>query len=247
MFGFIVDIFNLLLYYPLFNSLILIYNYLPGHDFGLAIILLTIIIRFILYPVAIKALRSQKALQDLQPKLQELQKKHPNDKERQAKETMELYRTEKINPFSGLFLALVQIPILIALYQVFWHGLRPGALDHLYTFVANPGQINAMFIGLLDLAKPNIPLALVAGILQFFQTKMLLPVADKSKPKEGAMALMMQKQMVYFFPFVTVIILWRLPSALGLYWIISGAFSVAQQYFIFKKMKAEKVNMPTIK
>jgi YidC/Oxa1 family membrane protein insertase len=148
---------------------------------------------------------------------------------------MEIYRTEKINPFSGLFLAIVQIPILIALYQVFWHGLKPGALESLYGFVSNPGHINAMFIGLIDLAKPNIPLAFIAGILQFFQTKMLLPAQDKTKPKEKNMASMMQTQMVYIFPFVTIIILWKLPSALGLYWIISGIFSIVQQYFILKK------------
>src|SRR3990167_2069470 len=152
MFGFLVNIFDIFLYHPLFNFLVLIYNYLPGHDFGLAVILLTIIIRFILYPLSVKALNSQKVLQDLQPKLKEIQKKYKDDKEKQAKETLELYRTEKINPFSGLFLALVQLPILIALYQVFWHGLRPEALDHLYSFVANPGQINAMFVGLVDLA-----------------------------------------------------------------------------------------------
>lgn len=237
MFGFLATIFNTLLYYPLFNSLIFIYNYLPGHDFGLAIILLTVIIRVVLYPVAAKALHSQKALQSLQPKLLEIQKKYKDDKEKQAKETLELYRTEKINPFSGLLLALIQIPILIALYQVFWHGLRPGALDNLYGFIQNPGQINAMFFGLIDLAKPNIPLALVAGVLQFFQTKMLLPAQDNAKSKESGVAMMMQKQMVYFFPFITVIILWKLPSALGLYWIISGAFSIVQQYFILKKTK----------
>ncbi len=240
MFGFIATIFNAALYYPLFNSLIFIYNYLPGHDFGLAIILLTLVIRIILYPVAAKALHSQKALQDLQPKLQELQKKYKDDKEKQAKETMELYRTEKINPFSGLLLALVQIPILIALYRVFWYGLKPGALESLYAFVANPGHINSLFLGWVDLAKPNIIFAVLAGILQFFQTKMLLPAQDTSKPKDNGMATIMQKQMVYVFPFITVIILLRLPSALGLYWMVSGVFSVVQQYFILKQVKAKK-------
>src|SRR5688572_820076 len=120
MFGFLVNAFNTVLYYPLFNLLVLIYNYLPGHDFGIAIIVLTIIIRFILYPVSVKALNSQKALQKLQPQIQELQKKYKDDKEKQAKETLELYRREKINPFSGLLLALIQLPILIALYNVFW-------------------------------------------------------------------------------------------------------------------------------
>lgn len=235
MFAFLGSIFNTVLYYPLFNSLIFIYNWLPGHDFGLAIIVLTIAIRLVLYPVAVRALHSQKALQALQPKLQEIQKKYAGDKEKQAQETMAMYRTEKINPFSGLFLALVQLPILIALYQVFWQGLRPEELNNLYSFVANPGSINSVFIGWVDLAKPSLWLAVGAGILQYYQTKMLLPTPDASKPKENGMALMMQKQMVYLFPFITVIILWNLPSALGLYWIVSGAFSIVQQYYILKK------------
>ena len=96
MFSFLVDIFNNFLYYPLFNLLVLIYNYIPGNDFGLAIILLTLIIRLVLYPLSVKALNSQRSLQKLQPKLEEIQKKYKNDKEKQAKETLELYRLEKI-------------------------------------------------------------------------------------------------------------------------------------------------------
>src|SRR3989344_96000 len=235
MFAFIGNIFNVLLYQPLFNSLVLIYNYLPGHDFGIAVILLTLLIRVILYPVSVKALHSQKNLQRLQPKLQEIQAKFKNDKERQAKETMELYRTEKINPFSGLFLALVQLPVLIALYNVFWTGLNSDALNNLYGFVSNPGHINAMFFGLVDLSKPDLPFAIAAGIIQFFQTKMLIPKEDKSKPKTSDISSIMQKQMVYFFPFITIIILIKLPSALGLYWIVSGIFSIIQQYFLLKE------------
>lgn len=240
MFAFIGDIFNLVLYYPLFNSLILLYNHIPGHDFGVAIIILTLAIRVALYPVAVRALHSQKALQDLQPKVLEIQKKYKDDKERQAKETLEIYRVEKINPFSGLFLALVQLPILIALYQVFWQGLKPGQLDNLYSFVANPGTINAVFIGLVDLSGPNLVFSVGAGILQFFQTKMLLPKSDPSKPKD--MTSMMQTQMVYLFPIVTIVILWNLPSALGLYWIVSGIFSIAQQYWILKQYDKLRAN-----
>ncbi len=235
MFGFLINIFDVLLYNPLFNLLVLIYNYLPGHDFGLAIILLTILIRIIIYPVSVKALNSQKALQRLQPQLQEIQKRYKEDKEKQAKETMGLYKREKINPFSGLFLALIQLPILIALYRVFWNGLKPQELSNLYSFVANPMHFNAMFLGLMDLSKPNLIFAVVAGVLQFFQTKMLIPTASKDQAKSSDISTIMQKQMVYFFPFITVIILLKLPSALGLYWIVSSAFSIFQQYFIFKK------------
>ena len=236
MFGFIVNFFDFFLYFPLFNSLVLVYDYIPGHDFGLAIIFLTIIIRVILYPLSVKALKSQKTLQSLQPQLQELQKKYKDDKEKQAKETLELYRREKINPFSGLFLALVQFPILIALYRVFWNGLKPKELSNLYGFVVNPVHINAIFLNMVDLSKPSLLFAVLAGILQFFQTKMLLPKLTKDQGKGADIAVMMQKQMVYFFPFITVIILLRLPSALGLYWIVSGIFSIVQQYFILKAL-----------
>ena len=240
MFSLLVNLFNLFLYRPLFNFLVLIYNYLPGHDFGLAIIFLTVIIRFILYPVSIKALNSQKALQKLQPKLQEIQKKYKNDKEKQTKETLELYRKEKINPFGGLFLALVQLPILIALYKVFWQGLNSQELSNLYSFITNPVHINSMFIGLVDLSKPNLLFAVLAGIFQFFQTKMLMPrnnpiAGEKKQSRPSDISTIMQKQMVYFFPFLTIIILFKLPSALGLYWTVSSIFSIIQQYFIFKQ------------
>lgn len=232
MFGFIVNIFDIVLYRPLFNALVFLYDYLPGRDFGVAIIVLTLVIRFLLYPTSIKAVKSQKAVQQLQPKIQEIQKKYKDDKEKQSKEVLELYKKEKINPFSGLFLALIQLPILIALYSVFWKGLEPEELSRLYEFVASPGQINALFLGVIDLSKPNLIFAILAGITQFFQTKMLSP---QNKATGGGFSQVMQKQMLYFFPVLTVMILLSLPSALGLYWTVSGLFSIVQQYFILRK------------
>lgn len=234
MFGFLVNIFDVFLYRPLFNGLILIYNYLPGHDFGLAIICLTVIIKFILYPISVKAFKSQRVIQKLQPKLQEIQKKYKDDKEKQNKETLDLYLKEKINPFSGLFLVLVQVPILIALYRVFWKGLKPEELVNLYTFIINPIHINPAFLNLIDLSRPSLFFSVLAGILQFWQTKMLMVQPVKNQPEEVNINSIMQKQMVYFFPFITVIILLKLPSALGLYWIVSGVFSIIQQYIMLK-------------
>lgn len=239
MFEFLANFFYLALYQPLFNGLVLLYDYL-GYDFGVAIIALTIIIRVILYPVSQKAVNSQKNLQKLQPQLQEIQRKYKDDKEKQAKETLELYKKEKINPFSGVFLAFIQLPILIALYRVFWQGLNPAELSNLYQFVLNPGHINSMFLGLVDLAKPNMVLAVLAGLVQYFQSKMLLPnlkKADKKQSDGPDFSVIMQKQMVYFFPFFTIMILFSLPSALGLYWTASGLFSIIQQYFILKQDK----------
>ena len=236
MFNALINFFYIILYRPLFNALVLLYNYMPGHDFGIAIIFLTLIIRFILYPLSVKAVNSQKNLQKLQPKIQEIQKKYKDDKEKQAKEMLALYKTEKINPFSGLLLAIIQLPILIALYQVFWNGLKPAELAGLYAFVSNPGQINALFLNIIDLSKPNLVFAVLAGLTQYFQTKMLLPKnAGKNQNKGQDFSQVMQKQMTYFFPVFTVIILLGLPSALGLYWTISGLFSIIQQYFILRK------------
>lgn len=237
MFSFIGTIFDVTLYRPLFNSLVFIYNYIPGHDFGIAIIVLTLLIRVILYPLSVKALNSQRALQKLQPKLQEIQKKYKDDKEKQGMETLELYRKEKINPFSGLFLALIQFPILIALYQVFWRGLNTSELTRLYSFVVNPVYVNPTFLHWIDLSKPHIAFATLAAILQFVQTKMLLPNKVKAPGEGPDVSEIMQKQMVYIFPFVTVIILMKLPAALGMYWIVSGIFSIIQQYIFLKKEK----------
>jgi len=242
MFQSIASFFYIILYQPLFNCLVWLYNSVPGHDFGIAIICLTILIRIALYPTSVKAVKSQKGLQKLQPQIQEVQKKYKNDKEKQAKEIFDLYKREKINPFSGLFLALIQVPILIALYQVFWDGLNQSKLTVLYNFILNPGQINPLFLHIIDLSKPNIIFAILAGLVQYFQTKMLLPQTSPKTEGNSKMpdfSQMMQKQMVYFFPIFTVIILISLPSALGLYWTISGLFSIVQQYYVFKDKKSE--------
>lgn len=237
MFEFFVTIFNDILYQPLFNALIFLYNTIPGHDFGISIIILTIVIRIILYPLLKKSITSQKALQDLQPKIEEIQKKFKDNQEAQTKEIFEIYKKEKINPFSGLALALLQLPILFALYRVFQHGFDPQQLHNLYVFVKNPGTINHLFLSLIDLSKPNIVLAILAGFTQFFQTKMMFKKNPQaaSKKKEGDFSQALQSQMLYILPFFTLFILWRLPAALGLYWTAGSVASIIQQYIILKK------------
>ena len=231
MIGALVTAFNVVLYIPLFNALVLIYNYFPGHDFGIAIVVLTLIIRLLLFPSSVKAIKTQRALNELQPKIKELQKKYKDDKEKQVKETLELYKQAKVNPFGGLLPTLIQLPLLIALYTVFWKGFNSSELVNLYSFVVNPVNINTMFLGLIDLAKPNIFLAILAGVFQFMQTKTATPQGAKGSD----FAATMQKQMIYLFPVLTVFILMGLPSALGLYWATGSLFLVIEQYFVFKK------------
>lgn len=230
----IAQIFNLLLYQPLFNALVLLYQYLPGHDFGLAIIILTVLIKITLYPLGAKAIQSQKELQEIQPKIKEAQEKFKNDKEKQVQATMEIYQKAKINPFSSLLPLLIQFPILIALYRLFWKGFRSEQLVYLYSFIPYPAAVSQTFLGLIDLTGPSFILAVLTGIAQFLQTKTSLG-KRKAEKKSADFNQMMEKQMLYFFPIFTVMILLKLPAALALYWLTSTLFTIGQQYTIFKR------------
>lgn len=231
--SFIIIIFNDVFYRPLFNGLIFLYNIIPWHDFGLAIILLTLIIRFILYPLNQKSIKSQKALNILQPQIKDIQSKYKNDKAKQSQALMELYKSNGINPASGCLPLLIQLPVLIALYRVFWNGLNPSSLTSLYSFVARPAMINPWFLGLIDLSKSNYIMAIIAGILTYFQTKMAIPKQQKV-PVAGDFGAMFSKQMMYLMPVVTVVIAWRLPAGLALYWIVITLFGIVQQYLVNK-------------
>ena len=236
----LTDIFNTILYRPLFNALVLFYQFLPGQDFGIAVIALTILIRLILSPLMIKSLKSQKILSEIQSKSQEIQRKYKNDKERQTKEIMELYQREKINPLGGCLPSLIQLPVLFALYRVFWRGLQPEALGMLYSFVSIPVAFEPSFLGILDLSSPSWVLAVLAGIGQYFQAKIISP--KKRKLKKGAemvdqISSQMSNQMIYFFPIFTFFILARLPAAVGLYWLTTVIFSIGQQRLIHPSSK----------
>ncbi|MEK7503437.1 MAG: YidC/Oxa1 family membrane protein insertase [Patescibacteria group bacterium] len=235
-----MNIFDIALYQPLFNALILTYLYLPGRDFGIAVIVLTVLIKLVLYPLGVQAIRSQKGLAQLQPKMKEIQEKFKNDKEQQSKAMMEFYKKEKINPFSGCLPLVIQLPILIGLYQVFWKGFGEAQLRFLYSFVPNPGQINTTFLGIMDLAQASIILAVLTGIAQFFQGKMM-ETKQKSSAGSSGMSQMMQKQMIYFLPIFTVFILWKLPAAVALYWLTTTLFTIAQQYIILKKHDSPRI------
>lgn len=239
---FLIDSFNTILYQPLFNALVLLYWYIPGRDFGIAVILFTVIIKLAFYPLASKGIKSQKALQELQPKIKEIQEKYKTDRQKQSMALMELYKKEKVSPFSGLMPLFVQLPILIALFQLFGDSFGPKQLAFLYTFMPQLSQINTSFLGIINLAEASIILAIITGITQFFQTKMMIPApapstalrASAGKPASD-FSQIMQKQMLYFFPIFTVFILWRMPAAIALYWLTTTIFTIGQQYIILKR------------
>lgn len=228
-----ITIFNELLYRPLFNLTILLYNIVPGSDFGLAIIFLTILIRVIFFPLSVKTLRSQKALNQLNPKIKEIKDKYKNDQAAQSAAILNLYKENKINPLAGCLPLLVQLPILIALYRAVIAGLNADNLTLLYGFVDNPGVLNDMFLGLISVTAKNPVLALVAGGVQFFQARQSFQYTQgyDSNPANKEMAAL-NKQMLYFFPIFIIIIGWNLPAGLLLYWITTTVFSVAEQTYL---------------
>lgn len=207
------------------------YNLVPGHDLGIAIIGVTLLLRFLLYPLSDKALKAQKKLQELQPQIKEIQKNHKT-KEDQAKAVMEFYKANKVSPFSGCLPILVQLPILIALYKVFLGGINSETMGSLYPFIHQPETLNSVFLGLIDLAKPNQILAILAGVTQFLQAKTAYtpvptgPSSDFSKS--------MNQSMTYMMPLFMVFIAWRLPAGLALYWVVTMVFSFAQQMVVYK-------------
>lgn len=234
----IIEIYNTILYQPIFNVLVWFYNIIPGHDIGLAIIAITILIKLILYPLSVKSIKQQKILQDIQPKLNKVRAKYKDNPQEMTKQTMALYSQQKISPFSSCLPILIQFPFLIAVYQVFRKGLTNGqSLDILYSFVHNPGTLNATAFGFLDLSRPSVYLAILAGLAQYWVSKML--IAKKQPKVKGAkdedMTAIMNKQMIYFMPAITVFIGLSLPGGLALYWLITTLLTGVQQLYILKK------------
>jgi len=243
--------FHTFIYQPLYNILILLYDIIPGKDFGIAIILLTVIMRTALMPMYKKQVDSQKKLQEMQPKIKALQEKHKNDKETQTKELMNFYKEHKTNPFSGCLPLIIQLIFLIGIYRTLITISSNGlAVDpkELYAFVSDPGHVNQLFIGLVDLTKASPIFAIAAAIAQYFQTKMLMakqPVKKTSDDSKPDMAQMMSKQMLYLGPLMTFFIGIKFPAGLSLYWLASTLFMLIQQIYMQKNSPAKSPLLKT--
>ncbi len=231
-------LFRIVLFQPLFNLLIFFYSTIALHNIGIAIIYLTVFIKIVLYPLSAKALKAQRALADINPKIALLKEKFKNDKEGLARATVTLYREEKINPFSSIGLLLVQIPFLIAVYMALTRGLGKADFSVLYPFIAHPESINYHLFGAFDLQVKNIYLAVIAGFTQFWQAKMMpmqTPSVHTKGSKDEELASVMNKQMLYFAPALTIFVAAKLPSGLALYWAVSNVLTILQQYILFRK------------
>lgn len=228
------ELWNSLILNPMLNSLIVLYSVLFS-NFGLAIIALTIIVRLLTYPLTSRQLRSTKALQTLQPKLQELQKKYAKDKAKLQREMVKLYREAGVNPLGCLWPMLVQFPIWIALYQSIMRALAatPESLlslsQHLYSWsiVNEVVPLKEKFLW-LDLAKPDTTLlsAVLVAVTMWIQQKMVTaPAVD---PRQQSM----NRMMLLMMPFMFGLFALQFPSGLALFWIVSNIIGIGMQYFM---------------
>lgn len=251
------ELWHLLLYQPLVNALIFLYQLL-FQNFGLALIVLTVAIRLALFPLTRSSMRAATKMRELTPEIDKLKKKYGKDQQAFAKAQMELYRQHGANPAAGCLPQIIQLIVLIALYQAFIQVLRVDGdviqklNEVLYPQLQlAPGTIiNTKFL-YLDLGKPDIfhlagipiPLPgfflLAAALAQLIYSKMMMPTIATAK-KEAAktpgvaddMAASMQSQMTYMFPLFTLLIGYSFPSGLVLYWFTFSFLMAVQQYFI---------------
>ncbi len=226
----ISEFFNQFLYRPLLNILIVLCLFLPGQDFGLAVIIITVAFKAFLLPLNKKMEKNRKDLIKIQPEIKKIQKEFKDDEAKQIEKLRALYGEYKINPLNSFVPLLIQFPLLIALYQVFLKGL---SRSDLYDFIPYPGSINYSFLG-IDLTNSSLVLAVLAGIIYFVQLKISLNQTKKTKSKKNDISAKFQKQMPYFFSFLTFFVLVRIPAAVSLYLVISSLFTMTQQYILSK-------------
>jgi YidC/Oxa1 family membrane protein insertase len=230
------NIWNTALYGPLLNALAFLVSIIPGGDIGLAVIILTLFVKTVLFPLSQRSIESQIKMNLLAPELKKI-KDSGASKEEQAKQTFELYKHHKTNPFSGCLLVLIQIPIIFALYYVFLKGINLES-GLLYPFIHAPQHINMNFLGILDIGKKSLVLAILAGVSQYFQAHLMpKPVAPEKETSsfQENFSKSMQTQMKYIFPFVVAFIAYSVSGAVALYWITSNIFAIGQQIYANRK------------
>ena len=231
-------IYNNFIFNPLYNLLVGLFNVFPWIDAGIAVIILTIIVRIILFPLSKKAVLTQVKMKEIGPEIEVLKEKYKKRPEEQARQTLALYKSKGVNPFSGIFLILVQLPIIWALYQIFLNAFPDINTQILYSFIKVPEIINLMFLGLIDITDKNIILAALAAITTYFQiklatSKMQMPTS-KEKSFGADLAKSMQTQMKYFFPVIVFFISYKISGVIALYWLTSNLFTIAQEIWIQK-------------
>lgn len=236
------SLWNTIFYEPIYNILIFIIDNITFGDVGFAIILVTIIIKLALAPLTKKSIKSQILMKRMEPELKQIKKDFPN-KEEQAKKTFELYKKYGTNPFSGCLVIILQLPVIFALYYVFYRGI---AIDPnlIYPFIKVPEILHTNFLGLIEMGSKSIVLGVLAGITQFIQGYLSSPVKPKNveivvqteKTFQDQLSDSMQMNVKYILPVFIAFIAWKISAAVALYWIISNIFTIVQEWYIRRKL-----------
>ncbi|MFA6354938.1 MAG: YidC/Oxa1 family membrane protein insertase [Candidatus Paceibacterota bacterium] len=242
------SLWNTIFYQPIYNILIFIVHNVTFGDVGFAIIVITIIIKFILYPLTKKSIKSQILMKKMEPEIKLIKKNYPN-KEEQAKKTFELYKKYGTNPFSGCLVVLIQLPVIFALYFVIYKGL---SLDTgvVYSFLEKPTIIHTNFLGFIEMSSKSVILALLAGITQFIQGYLASPIKPKVEvikageiPEKASfqdeLSNSMQTNIKYILPVFIAIISWQISAAVALYFVISNIFTIVQEWYIRKTIDSK--------
>ncbi len=236
---------------PIYNGLVFFIDVVPGGDLGIAIICTVIVVKVIILPISLKAVRTQLAMQEIQPKLDKIKEQYKDKREVQAVKTMELFKEAKVNPFSSILLLFIQIPIVIALYFSVYSGGGVKLPDIntalLYSFVPVPVTVNMIFLGFMDIAAKSFFLACVAGITQYIHTRLSLPPQKPRDPNaepnfKDDFGRSMQLQMRYVMPVIITVVAYTLSASIALYFVISNLMSIAQEYVVRHKGLKQKVS-----
>jgi YidC/Oxa1 family membrane protein insertase len=231
--------FHVLIYQPIYNALAFILGLVPGGDVGIGIIAITILVRFILFPLSLSAIKTQMAMRKIDPELKALREAHKDDKETLGKKTMELFRENKVNPLAGFFLMLIQLPVIIGLYTVLRAEAQSTTFDTsaLYSFVHAPEHVSLIFLGFLNLTGKSIVLAVIVGLTQFLYGRLLSPRTAPTAPQvkgsfQDDLSKSMQLQMQYGLPLILGVISYFASSAIALYFVTSNTFSILQELVV---------------
>lgn len=235
-------IYHLVIFDPLYNALIFLFDAVPWIDAGIAVILFTIIVRLILFPLSKKSIVTQVRMKEIEPELNRL-KETVTDKQQQALKVMELYKSKGVNPFSSFFLLFLQLPIIYALYHIFVTSGLPNISEvwtypSLYADVASI-HINMNFLGFFDLTQKSIFFSVLAAIAQYFQLRFSLasnpPANTSNNPMNAAQDMM--KNMKYVFPVIVFIISYQISAVVAIYWTISSLFTLGQELVVRRHLK----------
>ncbi|MBV9159753.1 MAG: membrane protein insertase YidC [Candidatus Kaiserbacteria bacterium] len=240
--------FHAIIYLPIYNALVFFVDHIPTHDIGIAVIIVTFIVRIILWPLSKRAVKAQMDMKRVAPEIEEIKKKYKDKPEEQSKAILALYRERDIHPFAGFLLLLVQLPILLGLYWVFARGGFPVVhTEYLYTFVAAPPVVNMEFLGLINMAGHSVVLALIAMLAQLTYTRLSMGPRGSQTPIEAVeqsfsseMAKSFDLQARYVLPLIVGFIGYTVAAAAPLYWATSNLFMIGQEYLAGRRFNPEK-------